>query len=409
MKLLFVCRFLPHPQVRDSGGQDVYHYISSLSQAHEVSLIAFVTPDQAEAVAAMGAVCREVVAVPYRPGALAGRLWRAGWRVLRPSVYGRVVSPAYGRALRRLVAGQRFDVAVVDGMMAGYGQLLGPVPRVLDEIDLYSLVAYQAYAGQPPGWPRWPARYWARRDWLRTMAYELDYVREYEGVLVRSAADRAFLQAYVPSRPVAVVAPWFEGLESLQSIPPVRPLGDGLLFMGAMNHQKNIAAVQFFVTEVLPLVRQRVPAATLTVVGGQPAPAVQALAQQPGVVVTGEVPDLRPYYEACAVNVVPLLTGGGIIVKTLNGLAAGRPTVCTPLGNAGTGARPGQELLVVPPEPAALAEAVVQVLADPALWQRLATAGQRFVRQQYDWPANMARLEAFLAGVGRESGEKQPK
>ncbi|MCA9993738.1 MAG: hypothetical protein KDE29_22305, partial [Anaerolineales bacterium] len=64
-----------------------------------MSLIAFVTPDQARAVAAMEAVCREVVAVPYRPGALAGRVWRAGWRVLRPSVYGRVVSPAYGRAL----------------------------------------------------------------------------------------------------------------------------------------------------------------------------------------------------------------------------------------------------------------------------------------------------------------------
>ena len=405
MKLLFVCRFLPHPQVRDSGGQDVYHYIASLSQAHEVSLIAFVTPDQARAVAAMEAVCREVVAVPYRPGALAGRVWRAGWRVLRPSVYGRVVSPAYGRALRRLVAGQRFDVAVVDGMMAGYGRLLGRVPRVLDEIDLYSLVAYQAYAGQPPGW----RRRWARRDWLRTLAFELDYVREYAGVLVRSAADEAFLRAYGLPRPVAVVAPWFEGLESLQSIPPVRPPGDGLLFMGAMNHQKNIAAVQFFVTEVLPLVRQQVPAATLTVVGGNPAGAVQALAQQPGVVVTGEVPDLTPYYAACAVNVVPLLTGGGIIVKTLNGLAAGRPTVSTPLGNAGTGARPGQELLVVPPEPAALAEAVVQVLTDPALWQRLATAGRQFVGQQYDWPANMARLVAFLAGVAGESSVNRPE
>lgn len=64
---------------------------------------------------------------------------------------------------------------------------------------------------------------------------------------------------------------------------------------------------------------------------------------------------------------------------------------------------------MVPPEPAALAEAVVQVLTDPALWQRLATAGRQFVGQQYDWPANMARLVAFLAGVAGESSVNRPE
>jgi glycosyltransferase involved in cell wall biosynthesis len=101
--------------------------------------------------------------------------------------------------------------------------------------------------------------------------------------------------------------------------------------------------------------------------------------------------------------VAPLLTGGGIIVKTLNGMAAARPTVATPLGNGGTGAQPGHDLLVAPAQPRPFAAAVVDVLTDQTLWQTLADNGRAFVRAHYDWPTNISRLEQFMAQLPRSS------
>lgn len=396
MRILFVCRFLAHPKVRDSGGQDTYHYIASLRERHSVSLIAFVTPGQEDAIASMRSVCEEVIAVPYRPHALLPRLWRAWWRLLLPRVYGRVFSLRYRKCLRALLARTRFDVVVVDGMMAQYGSLVRRTKRVLDEIDVYSVVAYHVYRNEK----RYLPRIWAMLDWLRLQALELHYAGSYDGVLVRSEKDQDILSGFLPEQNMAVLSPWFEGLKVLHEVAPHRPEGNNLLFVGAMDLPANVEAVLYFVREVLPLVRQRVPDAEFYVVGSAPVPSVRRLAvEEEGVVVTGEVEDLVPYYERCAVNVVPLLTGGGIIVKTLNGMAAGRPTVATSVGNSGTGARPGRDLLVVDNRPESFAGAVIDLLLGQQLWKEIAANGRCYVVRNYRWEDIVQSLEDALRSV----------
>lgn len=391
MQILFICRFLPHPQVCDAGGQSVYRYILSLSQHHSVSLIAFVTAGQAEPLAAMRSICQEVVAIPYSVHGLLPRLWRAVWRLLLPRVYGRVVSIRYRRGLARLLSRRSFDVVLVDGMMAQYGSLVRGAKKAVDEIDIYSVVAYHTWRKER----RWLARLGALCDWLRLQAFELHYASTYDAVLVRSDKDREVLKAYLPWQRVEVIATWFEGFE-LTSLAPRRPEGNRLLFVGAMNLPKNIEAVSYFVGHILPLIRRQVPDAELYIVGSAPALSVRRLADEEGVVVTGEVDDLTPYYESSAVNVVPLLTGGGIIVKTLNGLAAARPTVATPAGNSGTGAQPGRDLLVVDYQPQEFAAAVIRLLLDHELWQEIAINGQRYVVSHYHWGKAMDQLRRLL-------------
>lgn len=395
MKILFVSRFLPHAAVRDSGGQDTYHYIEALSQRHEVSLISFATADQGEAVASMEQICQEVVAVPFDPDGLGPRLWRAGWRVLLPKVYGRNVSFRYRDQLRQLCQRQPFDVAIVDGMMARYGRYLSPIPRLLDQVDIYATVAYHAY--QTITSPR--SRWWAKRDWLRTYQHEIGYATGYDAILVRSTKDQTILQDYLPQHPIFVLPPWFEGLEELSQIASIRPAGNKILLMGAMNLPANTEAALFFAERVFPLVRTTIPDAHLYIVGSNPTTDVCQLGQHEGITVTGEVDSLYPYYEQCAVNVVPLFVGGGIIVKTLNGLAAGRPTVATQRGNSGTGATAGRDLLVADTTPAPFAQAVIDILTDNEQWHRLATNGRQFVRQTYHWPSIINQLNAFLAEI----------
>lgn len=398
MKILFVCRFLPHPKVRSSGGQDKYHYIASLSEQHEVSLISFVTPEQGRAVAEMRSICEQVVTVRYRPHALLPRLWRAWWRLLMPRVYGRVFSLRYRARLRDLLTRTHFDVAVVDGVMVQYGNSMHGVKRVLDEVDIYSVVAHHLYRNEKRHLPRLYLLF----DWLRTLAFELHYAASYDGVLVRSEKDRMILQDHLPHQRFAIISPWFEGLTGLQSIAPRRPPGNSLLFVGAMSFPSNVEAVLYFAHRVLPLIQQRIPDVNFYIVGNSPSSDVRSLDEMEGVIVTGEVESLRPYYEKCAVNVVPLLTGGGIIVKTLNGMAAGRPTVTTPLGNSGAGARDGRDLLVAGKTAEAFAQAVTSLLSDEKLWARIAQSGQQFVRQAYDWPNIIQNLTGFLESIAQD-------
>jgi glycosyltransferase involved in cell wall biosynthesis len=278
--------------------------------------------------------------------------------------------------------------------MAQYRGLVHRAKTVLDEVDVFSLTAYYNYWNERRWWWRW----YDLLEWLRLQALEIHYAHAYDAVLTRSEKDKYFLKSYLPHQRIEVLSPWFEGLDELGDIPITRPPGNTLLFMGTMNLEPNVEAVLYFCQKVLPLVRARVPDATLYIIGSSPAPVIQRLGFEKGIVVTGEVESLRPFYEMCVVNVVPLLTGGGIIVKTLNGMAAGRPTVATSLGSAGVEAVPGREIIIAD-TPERMAHAIVELLTCENLWYSLAHGGRRFVQAKYNWEKAMDNLENLYSSL----------
>src|SRR3546814_8515420 len=75
--------------------------------------------------------------------------------------------------------------------------------------------------------------------------------------------------------------------------------GDGPLavFTGQMDYRPNIDAVRWFAADILPQVRGRHPQARFAIVGRAPTDEVRALGALPGVIVTGEVPDVRPWLD----------------------------------------------------------------------------------------------------------------
>jgi glycosyltransferase involved in cell wall biosynthesis len=405
MKILFLCRFLPHRGAMDSGRQDTYHYVQSLSERHDVSLIAFVSRHERAAVPDLKSCCRRVVVVPYAHEKLASRLLRAFWRLVMPRVYGRNISRSYRQTLASFLSVETFDLVIIDGPMAPYMRQIHSGARVLDEVDIYSEMARNHYLREE-GWIRKP---WAKYDWQRTLTSELAYASTADGVLVRSAKDKRFLEERLPNQDIEVLAPWFEGLEDLQVMPPERPAGNLILFVGAMDIPANQEASIFFAREVFPSVRSRIPGAEFCIVGSAPDSRVQALEQDEDVTVTGEVEELAPYYEKASINVFPLMTGGGIIVKTLNGMASGRPTVATEAGNAGTGAQNGKHLVVVSNGSQEFADAVVQVLTDDGLWSKLAIAGRTFVQQNFEWNKIIGDLEDYLGRLVKNRPEITPE
>ena len=129
-----------------------------------------------------------------------------------------------------------------------------------------------------------------------------------------------------------------------------------------------------------------VPEARLVVIGKKPPPAVQALATEGGrgVTVTGYVDDPGPYLADTAAFIVPLHAGGGMRVKIVDAWRWGVPIVSTTIGAEGIDVRDGENMLVADTAEA-FARAVIRLLQEPALGERLRDSGRRWVQEHYDW------------------------
>ena len=137
--------------------------------------------------------------------------------------------------------------------------------------------------------------------------------------------------------------------------------------------------------------------------GRSPTAEVLALANQPGITVTGTVDDLRPFYREALAAVVPLRVGGGTRLKILEAMAAGVPVISTSLGAEGLAAEDGKEI-VLADTPSAMAEAVASLDEASPEWHRLSENGTRLVLSRYDWTVIGKEARARLCGQpGSES------
>ena len=178
------------------------------------------------------------------------------------------------------------------------------------------------------------------------------------------------------------------GLVRVETIPnacprvapaPPAPRHDRLLFVGNLTYLPNIDAARELVETILPAIRHDRPAVTADIVGNHEGTTL-GLAS-PGIVLAGAVDDLAPWYADADVVVVPLRFGAGTRIKVLEALAYRRPVVATPAAIVGLGLRNEHGVLVA--EPGKVADAVLRVLADPALAEALADHGYRTATDHY--------------------------
>ena len=174
-----------------------------------------------------------------------------------------------------------------------------------------------------------------------------------------------------------------------------------IVFLGRMDYFPNVAGVLEFVENVFPLVRQKIPEASLRIVGSNPSPRVRALGKLGGISVTGFVPDVRPVVEDAAVAVAPLKIARGTQNKVLECMAMGIPVVASPQAARGVQAVPGLDLLVGS-TPQQLADHVADVIRNPGLRSSISEAAKRRVASAHRWDASMRLLDDVLEeGCGR--------
>lgn len=178
--------------------------------------------------------------------------------------------------------------------------------------------------------------------------------------------------------------------------PPSAEAKADLAFLGSMDWLPNIDGARFFVTEILPRIRRRLPQCTVALVGRRPDPALERLAKaDPHLTVTGTVPDVRPWLWGSKVSIVPLRIGGGTRLKIFEAMAAHIPVVSTTVGAEGLPVEPGKHLLIAD-DPDAFAEACIQLLENQQRRKHLAAEGLSLVSNRFSWDAIAREFEAIL-------------
>ena len=168
-----------------------------------------------------------------------------------------------------------------------------------------------------------------------------------------------------------------------------------IVFTGRMDYRPNVDAVVWFSDTVLPRLRDRFPKATFLIVGAQPSATVRALGERPGVVVTGAVPDVRPYVGYADAVVAPMFIGRGIQNKVLEGMAMARPVIVTPQALEGIDAVPEAHLLLACDSDGFVR--CVERTMDRDFAKTIGAAARQRVLELCNWADTLAKYDRLLA------------
>jgi hypothetical protein len=207
------------------------------------------------------------------------------------------------------------------------------------------------------------------------------------------------------ARPGATVAtvPIAPDTTELLKLPPAVGGAQTVLFGGSLDWFPNIDAVRFLAADVWPAVRNRIPGARLVIAGKDPVDEIRRLESMAGVTVIANPSSMFPLLQDAAVVAVPVRTGSGIKIKTIEAMAAGKAVVATALGCEGWDVVDGVHVRRVDGA-AAFAEALVELLDDDSARRRLGTAAQALVRERYTIERMVEQVEGVYGSALTAAG-----
>lgn len=168
-----------------------------------------------------------------------------------------------------------------------------------------------------------------------------------------------------------------------------------IAFYGAMDYYANIDGVIWFTQEILPRIKKDVANIKFYIVGSNPDPTVKALEKDPAIHVTGFVDDIREYYKAADICVIPLRIARGIQNKVLEALSMEKPIVTT--SAALQGIHPEvHNVLKIEDNPAAFADQIVNLLKHKAKGEKQGRSARQFIFGYYDWTKNLRGMSALM-------------
>jgi glycosyltransferase involved in cell wall biosynthesis len=173
-----------------------------------------------------------------------------------------------------------------------------------------------------------------------------------------------------------------------------------MTFPAMFAYPPNEAAALFLALEVVPKLAGRFEDLELVLVGRNPTAAMLETASDDArVVVTGAVPDVRPYLADAGAVPIPLFDGSGTRLKALEAFAAGVPVVSTAKGLEGLDVVPDVHYLRAE-DADEFVDALTCLWSDPESATRLAGEARALVVAQYSWETARSCTTEALARLG---------
>ncbi len=342
MKILWACSVFLHPTTR--GGQiRTLETLKQLHKRHEVHYVALADPADQEGPARAVEYSSKVYPIPYRiaPKTSAkfyGQLVEGVFSSV-PVVVFRKKSDAVRAKVAELMEREKFDSVVCDFLTPSIN-----MPQ-LDKCVLFQhnveTMIWRRLAETSTGFKR----AYMQRQAERMFEYEKRVCQTVRHTIAVSEIDAQLMREMfgvtnVEAVPTGVDIEYF-------AKPASATRETDMVFVGSMDYLPNVDGILWFTQEVLPLIRQKRPDCTLTVVGRKPPREIQAIAEaDPRVKITGTVPDVRPYLWGGAMSIVPLRVGGGTRLKIYESMAAGTPIVSTTIGAEGLEINPPRDIRI---------------------------------------------------------------
>lgn len=381
MNILFLSGWFPYPPNNGSKLR-IYHLLRGLASKHSITLLCLSDGTEEEAdLAHLRNLCCKVQLV--RRKEYAPNQWRARLGFFSPTPRSIVdtFSTEMKDAVEHALLTQRIDLIIASQLgTAAYARYFGDIPALFEEVEV------GVFHGLYVGATTLRSRLRHGLTWLKYRRYLAHLLPRFGACTVVSSEEKALLAEVAPLYSTVHVVPNCVRVADYPSA--TAPQSNQLIFTGSFRYWPNYEAMHWFVTGAYPLIRAKIPNAKLLITGDQ---AGHTLPMTDGVIATGFVDDVRPLLANASVSVVPILSGGGTRLKILEAMATGTPVVTTSKGAEGLDIRHEEHVLKAD-TPEQFADAVLRVLCDSQLRQRLVANAQAKVRQTYDWDAAIPRF-----------------
>lgn len=385
MRILWLKTELLHPV--DKGGRiRTYNMLRELKRDHEITYLALDDGTATtEARSLADEYCHKLVSVPHhtRPKFSTGFYGELLTNLFSPLPYfmKKYESAAMREATQQLLNREQFDVLVCD--------FLQPSVNVPENLSLGTVLFQHNVEAMI-----WKRHYQVQRNplkkaylynqWRKSWRYERKACQRFDMVVAVSSEDEEQMRREYSLTQTAAVP---TGVDVDYFRPRIEDAADkhNLVFTGSMDWLPNEDAMQYFIREVLPIVRRTIPEVSLTIVGRNPyASLVELSKHDQSIIVTGRVDDVRPYIERAAAYIVPIRIGGGTRLKIYEAMAMEKPVVSTTVGAEGLPLHNEEELLLADTAET-FAAAVVRLLKAGEFAQSLAQRGAAAVRERFGW------------------------
>jgi glycosyltransferase involved in cell wall biosynthesis len=389
-RILFLSQCLPFPP-HSGVTRRTYHILKELQREFDVALVAFSRrvhqPEAGSAASAAAALRRELSdvmnPVPITSEySLARKVQNHARSLLsrEPYIFYEYGDERFGQELLQACARARPDMIHLDSLdLYRWIPALPELPIACTHHALESELL------------RLQGDHYPNRFVRRYISHQADLLERVERKLcprfdlniMTSELDAERLRA-LSSGSRTIVIPNGVDTDYFQPQSPDAVLAGRVAFLGPTYMFPNRDAVEFFLADAWPIVQQHCPESTFHLIGKNSSEDKVRFESHRGVTCNGHVPDIRPHLAEAAVSIVPIRVGGGTRLKILDAWSMGKAVVSTSVGCEGLEVVDGRNILIRD-EPEKFAAAVVQVLRDYDLRERLGNEARKTAEERYAW------------------------